>query len=140
LQNSDRTIQKKDKGPALSNLESAIESLEASVTPVKSAKHSYHLGPWRTSKKKIHKSEDLKRVEEHFAKTRRTPLWENKAMKHVVKKVHTWLFHADNQVYNVYASVEAVRCSQQDELAIENNSHEVAKPMEVDEDLDFSIN
>jgi hypothetical protein len=27
-------------------------------------------------------------------------------MKHVVKKVHIWLWHADNQVYNDYASVE----------------------------------
>jgi hypothetical protein len=59
--------------------------------------------------KKIHKSADLKRVEEHYAKTRRTPPWENKAMKHVVKKVHTWLWHADNQVYNDYTSVEAER-------------------------------
>jgi hypothetical protein len=100
---------RKIKTRQLSNLESAIESLEANVTPVKGAKHSFHLGPWRRSKKKIHKSEDLKRVEEHYAKTRRTPLWENKAMKHVVKKVHTWLWHADNQVYNDYASVEAER-------------------------------
>jgi hypothetical protein len=100
---------RKIKTRQLSNLESAIESLEANVTPVKGAKHSFHLGPWRRSKQKIHKSEDLKRVEEHYAKTSRTPLWENKAMKHVVKKVHTWLWHADNQVYNDYASVEAER-------------------------------
>ena len=62
-----------DKVPVyVINLESAVESLEANVTPVKGAQHSLHLGPWRRSKKKIHKSEDLKRVEEHYAKTHRT--------------------------------------------------------------------
>jgi len=93
----------------LFNLETAIQSLESKVTPVKGAKHSFHLGGWRRSKKKIHKSADMKRVEEHYAKTSKPPLWENKAMKHVVKKVHTWLWHADNQVYNDYAAVEAER-------------------------------
>jgi hypothetical protein len=45
MEDCDRTIQT-IKTHQLSNIESAIESLEANVTPIKGAKHSFHLGLW----------------------------------------------------------------------------------------------
>jgi hypothetical protein len=42
-----------DKDPPIVNLESAIESLEASVTPVKGAKHSFHLDRGEEAKRRF---------------------------------------------------------------------------------------
>ena len=97
----------KIKTRELMNLRPAVQSLQDNIKPSKG--HSHHLGPWRRSKKCIHKSADLINAEQYYNRTGRKPLWQHKAMQHAVKKVHTWLRHADEQVYEDYAAIN-VEC------------------------------
>jgi hypothetical protein len=99
----------KIKTRQLGNLEVAVASLEANITPAKGKGHPSHLGSWRRTNEEIHISADLKTAKKYYKRTNRLPLWENKGMKHVVKKVHTWLSHTDDEIYNDYCSVQAER-------------------------------